>query len=72
MTARKKRIGFISTLPVEIIYAAGHTPVDLNNLFISQNPQDKISKAEQEGFPRTVCSWVKGIYSAVLEHGLMR
>ena len=29
------RIGITTTVPVEIIIAAGHTPVDLNNLFIT-------------------------------------
>ena len=28
------RIGITTTVPSEVIFAAGHTPVDLNNIFI--------------------------------------
>jgi len=31
-----KRIGFTTSLPIEVILAAGHTPIDLNNLFITE------------------------------------
>jgi len=30
-----KRVGFTTTIPVEIIFAAGKIPVDLNNVFIT-------------------------------------
>jgi benzoyl-CoA reductase/2-hydroxyglutaryl-CoA dehydratase subunit BcrC/BadD/HgdB len=63
----KKRIGFTTSLPVEVILAAGHIPVDLNNLFINRNPASLISRAEHEGFPRNVCSWIKGIYTVARE-----
>jgi len=66
----KKRIGFTTSLPVEVILAAGHIPVDLNNLFINRNPASLISRAEHEGFPRNVCSWIKGIYTVAREAGL--
>jgi len=57
------RIGITTTLPVEILFAAGHTPVDLNNIFItSADPGNFIEQAELRGFPRNLCSWVKGIY----------
>ncbi|MCK4260121.1 MAG: 2-hydroxyacyl-CoA dehydratase [Halanaerobiales bacterium] len=63
-----KRIGITTTVPVEIIYASGNTPVDLNNQFISSShPLNLIEKAEQRGFPRNSCAWIKGIYSAALE-----
>jgi benzoyl-CoA reductase/2-hydroxyglutaryl-CoA dehydratase subunit BcrC/BadD/HgdB len=70
MSQSKKRIGFTTSLPIEVILAAGHIPVDLNNLFITANPAELISKAEHEGFPRTVCSWIKGIYTVARQSGL--
>jgi benzoyl-CoA reductase/2-hydroxyglutaryl-CoA dehydratase subunit BcrC/BadD/HgdB len=70
MTSNSKRIGFTTSLPVEVILAAGHTPVDLNNVFITTSPDKHIQRAEHEGFPRTVCSWIKGIYSVVRDANL--
>ena len=29
------KIGLTTTVPVEVIFAAGDTPVDLNNIFIT-------------------------------------
>ncbi len=66
-----KRIGITSTVPIEVIIAAGRIPVDLNNVFItSGNPTEFIEEAEREGFPRTYCSWIKGIYTAIMRLGL--
>jgi benzoyl-CoA reductase/2-hydroxyglutaryl-CoA dehydratase subunit BcrC/BadD/HgdB len=65
-----RRIGITTTVPIEIIYAANAIPVDLNNIFIT-NPaqQELVFLAEREGFPRTTCSWIKGLYSvAKKEH----
>ena len=61
-----KTIGITSTIPVEIIFAAGMVPVDLNNIFIT-SPQAAawVEEAEEDGFPRTLCSWIKGIYAAL-------
>ncbi|MBA4393005.1 MAG: 2-hydroxyglutaryl-CoA dehydratase [Desulfobacca sp.] len=61
-----KPIGITSTIPVEILFAATCVPVDLNNVFIS-SPQavSWVEEAEEKGFPRTLCSWIKGIYSAL-------
>lgn len=65
-----KRVGFTTTIPVEVIFAAGHRPVDLNNIFITNdNPIKLIETAENAGFPRSTCAWIKGIYSAVLDKG---
>ncbi len=62
-----KSIGFTTSIPVEIIYGAGLRPVDLNNIFITdKNAVRLIEEAENEGFPRNTCAWIKGIYSAVL------
>ncbi|HMK66148.1 MAG TPA: 2-hydroxyacyl-CoA dehydratase [Thermodesulfobacteriota bacterium] len=61
-------IGLTSTVPVEIILAAGKTPVDLNNIFITAPEANAwVEESEEKGFPRTLCSWIKGIYSA-LQH----
>lgn len=61
-----KEIGLTSTIPVEILLAGGYIPVDLNNIFIT-SPQAGtwVDEAEEKGFPRTLCSWIKGIYSAL-------
>ncbi|MBI4772772.1 MAG: 2-hydroxyacyl-CoA dehydratase [Deltaproteobacteria bacterium] len=68
-----RKIGITSTLPVEVILAADHAPVDLNNVFIQSSvPRDLILRAEEDGFPRTVCSWIKGIYRVVMDHPEIR
>jgi benzoyl-CoA reductase/2-hydroxyglutaryl-CoA dehydratase subunit BcrC/BadD/HgdB len=65
------RVGFTSTIPLEILVAAGRTPVDLNNIFITSPDSGQfIESAEIEGFPRNVCGWIKGIYAAVLKTGI--
>jgi len=64
-------VGITTTIPIEIIYAAGRTAVDLNNVFItSPNPTEMVDRAEQAGFPRTLCGWIKGIYTTALDLGL--
>jgi benzoyl-CoA reductase/2-hydroxyglutaryl-CoA dehydratase subunit BcrC/BadD/HgdB len=64
-------VGFTTTVPLEILIAAGKTPVDLNNIFITDSAQkDLLKKAELDGFPRNTCSWVKGIYAVVLQSGV--
>ncbi|MBN2809221.1 MAG: 2-hydroxyacyl-CoA dehydratase [Deltaproteobacteria bacterium] len=61
-------IGITSTIPVEVVYAAGKIPCDLNNIFINdQNPERFIRQAEEAGFPRTTCAWIKGIYGVMQE-----
>ena len=63
----KRYVGITTTVPVEIIYAAGAVPVDLNNVFIAHPlREDFVKKAELDGFPRNVCRWIKGIYGAAL------
>ncbi len=67
-TELMRKIGITTTVPIEIIYAANAVPVDLNNLFITHTlPENLIFNAETSGFPRTVCSWIKGLYSIALE-----
>jgi benzoyl-CoA reductase/2-hydroxyglutaryl-CoA dehydratase subunit BcrC/BadD/HgdB len=61
------KIGFTTSVPVEIVFAANHIPVDLNNIFITcDEPSKYIENAEIVGFPRNTCAWIKGIYSAIL------
>jgi benzoyl-CoA reductase/2-hydroxyglutaryl-CoA dehydratase subunit BcrC/BadD/HgdB len=61
-------IGFTTTIPVELIFAAGYTPCDLNNVFITdENPTRFIDRAEGDGFPKSMCNWVKGIYGVAME-----
>ncbi|MFW6113381.1 MAG: 2-hydroxyacyl-CoA dehydratase family protein [Actinomycetota bacterium] len=62
------RIGITTTVPIEVIYAAGHVPVDLNNAFVSRpDCRRLIDKAELAGFPRNFCAWMKGIYGTLGE-----
>ena len=65
------RIGITTTLPIEVLLAAGYQPVDLNNLFISSpSPEKLVGIAERDGFPLNCCSWIKGIYGTCKEFGL--
>jgi benzoyl-CoA reductase/2-hydroxyglutaryl-CoA dehydratase subunit BcrC/BadD/HgdB len=66
-----RRVGITSTVPVEVILAAGATPVDLNNLFITHPRREEfIARAEQDGFPANLCAWIKGIYGAARSEGI--
>ncbi|HQQ67729.1 MAG TPA: 2-hydroxyacyl-CoA dehydratase [Candidatus Cloacimonadota bacterium] len=65
-----KRIGFTTSLPVEVLYAAGHIPIDLNNIFLTLDSSELVHNAELFGFPRTLCSWIKGNFSAALSTDL--
>jgi benzoyl-CoA reductase/2-hydroxyglutaryl-CoA dehydratase subunit BcrC/BadD/HgdB len=63
-----KIVGFTTTIPVEVLFAAGFVPLDLNNLFITDpDPMHFIEIAERDGFPRSMCNWIKGIYGVVKE-----
>jgi benzoyl-CoA reductase/2-hydroxyglutaryl-CoA dehydratase subunit BcrC/BadD/HgdB len=63
------RVGLTTTIPVEVVLAAGLVPVDLNNLFIADpEAYRRVSEAEAAGFPRTICAWVKGIYATLPAH----
>jgi len=58
-----KKIGFTTTIPIEVLLAKNYLPVDLNNLFIvNQNHEKYIEIAEKDGFPKNICAWIKGIY----------
>ena len=62
------KIGFTTSLPIEVIYAAGHIPIDLNNIFILNNPPTHVRQAELYGFPRNICAWIKGMYSVIKQN----
>jgi len=63
------KIGLTTTVPVEVIFAAGDTPVDLNNIFItSSEAMRRVEEAELAGYPRNVCGWIKGLYSTALHN----
>ena len=58
-----------TTIPVEVVYAAGMQPVDLNNIFVThENPQGLVEDAEVAGYPRNLCAWIKGLYSTILQN----
>jgi benzoyl-CoA reductase/2-hydroxyglutaryl-CoA dehydratase subunit BcrC/BadD/HgdB len=61
-------VGFTTTIPVEVIFASGCIPCDLNNIFITdENPMQYLDKAERDGFPKSMCNWIKGIYGVVMK-----
>jgi len=65
------KTGFTTTIPVEAVLAAGRTPVDLNNVFISSPEAGAmLDRAESDGLPRTTCGWIKGLYIAAGDEGI--
>ena len=65
------KIGITTTVPIEILLAAGYQPVDLNNVFITDsNPERLVNIAERAGFPLNCCSWIKGIYGVCMDYGI--
>lgn len=66
-----KKIGLTTTVPVEVLIAAGYTPVDLNNVFVTSKDYLKyIDIAERDGFPKSLCAWIKGLYGACIENDI--
>jgi len=69
----ERTIGITTTVPVEIILAAGLIPVDLNNRFINSGiAAALVDEAENRGFPRSFCAWTKGVYAAARRLGVRR
>jgi benzoyl-CoA reductase/2-hydroxyglutaryl-CoA dehydratase subunit BcrC/BadD/HgdB len=65
------KIGITTTIPIEPVFASGNVPYDLNNMFISsKNPAKYIEFAEEVGYPSTVCSWIKGLYSVAIQENM--
>lgn len=63
-----QKVGMTTTIPVEVVYAAGCIPVDLNNIFIThEDPRGLVEEAETAGYPRNLCAWIKGLYSTTLQ-----
>ena len=61
-------MGFTTTIPVELLFAAGLRPCDLNNLFVGHpDPVHYVAAAERDGFPKNMCNWIKGLYGVVRE-----
>ncbi|MFZ2956001.1 MAG: 2-hydroxyacyl-CoA dehydratase [Candidatus Ozemobacteraceae bacterium] len=66
-------LGITSTIPIEIPLAAGRRVLDLNNRFIgADSPLRFVKRAENEGFPRTCCSWIRGLFGLIRETGVRR
>jgi benzoyl-CoA reductase/2-hydroxyglutaryl-CoA dehydratase subunit BcrC/BadD/HgdB len=66
-----RRVGFTTTIPLEVLIATDRKPVDLNNIFITGGKSRQlVEDAEMEGFPRNVCGWIKGIYATIRESGI--
>ena len=63
-------VGITGTIPVEVLYAAGRPPVDLNNVFITGPAAEDIHRAERASFPLNCCAWIKGIYGAAHRLGI--
>ncbi|WP_366924066.1 2-hydroxyacyl-CoA dehydratase family protein [Metallumcola ferriviriculae] len=64
-----RKVAITTTVPVEVIFAAGVVPVDLNNIFVAHDEARRLVEvAEMAGYPRNVCGWIKGLYGTVLEH----
>jgi benzoyl-CoA reductase/2-hydroxyglutaryl-CoA dehydratase subunit BcrC/BadD/HgdB len=65
-----KQIGITTTVPLEILLAAGYSPADLNNILVSApNPTRYITIAERAGFPLNSCAWIKGLYGICMDKG---
>jgi benzoyl-CoA reductase/2-hydroxyglutaryl-CoA dehydratase subunit BcrC/BadD/HgdB len=65
-----KQIGITTTVPLEILLAAGYAPADLNNILVSApNPTRYITIAERAGFPLNSCAWIKGLYGICMDKG---
>ena len=66
-----KKFGITTTVPVEILIAAGSQPIDLNNILVSaHDPTRLVTIAERDGFPLNCCAWIKGIYGVCLDSGI--
>lgn len=66
-----KEIGITTTVPIEVLLAAGYKPLDVNNVFITDhNPERLVNIAERAGFPQNCCTWIKGIYGVCMDSGI--
>ena len=59
------RVGISTTVPLEPFLSSGKIPVDLNNSFIgSEDPISEVEEAQVKGYPRNICTWIKGLDTA--------
>lgn len=66
-----RKVGITTTVPSEVIFAADAIPLDLNNIFITDDkPNHFVEIAELAGYPRNLCGWIKGIYGTAIEMGI--
>jgi benzoyl-CoA reductase/2-hydroxyglutaryl-CoA dehydratase subunit BcrC/BadD/HgdB len=64
-------VGFTTSIPVEVLFASGRRPCDLNNLFVGHDdPLHYIALAEKDGFPKSMCNWIKGLYGVIREEAI--
>ncbi|MDR1533932.1 MAG: 2-hydroxyacyl-CoA dehydratase [Planctomycetota bacterium] len=64
-------IGITTTVPVEVIFAAGRRPLDLNNVFVAHPEAGRlVARAEAGGFPSSTCAWTRGLYGAARALGI--
>ncbi|GHV22105.1 2-hydroxyglutaryl-CoA dehydratase [Planctomycetales bacterium] len=57
-------VAITTTIPAEVIFAAGGKVVDLNNVFIADaDAAGLVETAERAGLPANTCAWVKGLYA---------
>ena len=62
---KMKRVGITTTVPLEPFIASGTLPVDLNNRFMTaRDPAALVEEAQVNGFPRNICTWIKGLYAS--------
>lgn len=66
-----RRIGITTTVPQEVLIAAGYKVIDLNNIFVtSNNYMEYIDIAEKDGFPKSMCAWIKGLYGVCVKEDI--
>lgn len=66
-----KTIGITTTVPIEILVTAGYKVIDLNNIFVTSKDYGRyIDIAERDGFPKSLCAFIKGIYGACLDNNI--
>lgn len=65
--------GLTSSIPIEVPLAAGRKVLDLNNRFVLASRADQyVRRAETEGYPRTCCAWIRGLYGLIRTVGVRR
>jgi len=64
-------VGFTSSIPLEILLAAGREPLDMARCFLqADNPRELMEEADIAGFPRNSGCLMRGIYGTALQRGV--